>query len=1702
MNKLLSSSFADEIEKMVIKKVFPLINNQDSSLLVKLLQDLIIHICVVNCFDIINNYELYYGQFIQNDYMDLKGLLLILLPYINTKNSSTDNIKSIKEIYNTRDSNDTVNDLNKGSPLYKYSNFQYERFNRETDNYKEYTYTDKLLMDNYTLLKKTISIISNKLYINWVDIRPYTINNYYKSLLYRKTIESVNDGSYYILENHDVNREYTETNIKTLQFLYVGDYYNTMVNYLYKSIKNNKWIIYEIYNENIFKPFITLIAEIVPIDDIVNSIQWNHLDTETQNNITLNWKRLLGVIEGQKLTELSISPHNILSLLHKFIYFFDKYYKNRDILYKSGKYKGLGSDKIININTIDKEILNNALMGLDVMYVYEYIKQVMDKIRPTWYFNRLVKYENHRYRIIRFNEYRLNIDMNHLRTRVNTKYVSLKLLYNYVKSLTKQKQTSDMTYDYPRYWRSCDNDTKKIILDRLSCNPKNSKNSKWFNITRNLERVFKISGKLDQMSHIEAVNMEIHITIKKVLTDIIFNILIENGILSQFVPEPYITNIDVYSNNLKSTINKQQITRLKEKVLSHTKIENEWNNANYYLTNEPYNRMSKVLFDGNQKIPLSYLEYIGEGISGDWFTNYAMNWISQISFFHRYIHSRVMYVTGGTGVGKSSQIPKLVLYSLKMVDYKLDGQVVCTMPRIPPVTSSSDFVAKQLGVPIEKYIKNVNHKIKTSNYNVQYKHSEGSHCKDINNLTLKFVTDGTLYQEILVHPILKKKVIINNKSMLLNENLYDVVLVDEAHEHNINMDMILTLMKYAVYYNNDIRLIIVSATMDDDEYMYRRYYRDINHNRLYPFDNDLKELKIDRINIERRIHISPPGSETRFNIEEHYIPNGNIMDIIRNDIIPSPIKGDVLIFQPGQGDIIKLVSEINGNTPPDIIAIPYFSEMKKAKKSFVEKLSDKSKRNFTIPKTIEYHTDFDESKIEHVATDTYKRIIIVATNIAEASITIDSLRFIIEDGKQKINIYNPEIKVSVLTMTQISESSRLQRKGRVGRVAPGTVYYLYEEGLMKNNKPTYKICINDNSDSFFDLLMEDKIKGKIYIDQTLDPDFPEYNDTEYIPKNKKNMDSLVKNITKDSIGIEKIIFDQYYVQGKFIDYIGEANSYDYNNWTPPINVYNNGYSQETIVDNKGVFYIVHPEETNIIRNIKGDIIGVNNNTLYKLKYDVKNKTVESLKINSFWKNLEEQSRIFYNRKYKDGKYIYNYYKTTFGKILKIISKNVDILDNRLIISYLYSRKYETVKDTIKFIAFNNVISSYNIGEALIGNKKSKITNKYINNYGDIIGILKICDEIIDYANDKLGLDIDSVYNATINNAVLYSLIEQKQIYLYNRSLRTENYTKMDIHILEILSKLDGLNKLKLSNEISKEEQVEFIKYNFSNMLCEEIIKKNNKNIKEWCITKSFNYKFVMDYIFKYIKINNEIGKYSKNIISDYYIEDEYVELSFIDNILEVNNTDKTMENKIIRTFMHGYMTNIVRNIGGINYYININFPDIKYIYTISDNKSYINFIKNRTNYLLYLSTREDNMICVNNINYEMINDICYNVFSPRKIKQYDIDGYKKNIIGTIQLINKTNNDISSTLMNNYINTINDVINDIMSHYNTGYYSKLMKMNGTRLANKRKYIKYIEQISDEDKTDNINMTGGSLIKANNRLSLNNYVIYLYKTINKK
>jgi hypothetical protein len=427
-----------------------------------------------------------------------------------------------------------------------------------------------------------------------------------------------------------------------------------------------------------------------------------------------------------------------------------------------------------------------------------------------------------------------------------------------------------------------------------------------------------------------------------------------------------------------------------------------------------------------------------------WPRVYPCNWIQQLSVYHRFYHSRITLVTGGTGVGKSRHSPKLFFYAMMMMLYHSTPRMICTQPRINPTKNAATGLADDLGCPIivasTPATTPAEVELLRKDYYIQYKYSEESYVpkpdRDIGYIRVS--TDGSFLEMIRMNATLLTSLIPGTA-----KNVADVVLVDEAHEHNTNMDLIISIMRKALRINNTVRLVIVSATMDDDELRYRQFFAEFG------------------TTIDHRIHLAEYGKPNLFRITDHYESGvirsfedaedagiRKVLSLSRNSE-----TGDVLFFSLGESDITRTINMLNQSLPPLWIALPFFSKLPKDYQQIFNNFETESRR-LMLPKTelIPFiHSRFGarSGKIPPTATTslaTYKKFVIVATNIAEASITIDTLKVVVDTGFVKLATYDPKTGSNDLEPLPITESSRIQRRGRVGRVSDGDVYFLYERG--------------------------------------------------------------------------------------------------------------------------------------------------------------------------------------------------------------------------------------------------------------------------------------------------------------------------------------------------------------------------------------------------------------------------------------------------------------------------------------------------------------------------------------------------------------------------------------------------------------------------------------------------------------------------------
>ncbi|MGI6466425.1 MAG: helicase-related protein [Sphaerochaetaceae bacterium] len=247
------------------------------------------------------------------------------------------------------------------------------------------------------------------------------------------------------------------------------------------------------------------------------------------------------------------------------------------------------------------------------------------------------------------------------------------------------------------------------------------------------------------------------------------------------------------------------------------------------------------------------------------------------------------------------------------------------------------------------------------------------------NTKIKVMTDGILLMELKADPLLSK---------------YSVMLVDEAHERSLNIDFVLGLLKNILIERDDFKVIVSSAT--------------INTAVFSQFFNNAPIISIDARVYPVNIVYSPLSLQQKE--DEIY---EKISDIVEKEYKKG--DGDILIFLPGEFDIKMTLTFLNQlKISRNLLLLPLYGRLSK-----------------------------EEQEEVFIPTPEGKMKVVVATNIAETSITIENIKTVIDSGVAKINYYNQKNFTSSLVTLPISRSSCEQRAGRSGRTSAGTCYRLY-----------------------------------------------------------------------------------------------------------------------------------------------------------------------------------------------------------------------------------------------------------------------------------------------------------------------------------------------------------------------------------------------------------------------------------------------------------------------------------------------------------------------------------------------------------------------------------------------------------------------------------------------------------------------------------
>lgn len=403
---------------------------------------------------------------------------------------------------------------------------------------------------------------------------------------------------------------------------------------------------------------------------------------------------------------------------------------------------------------------------------------------------------------------------------------------------------------------------------------------------------------------------------------------------------------------------------------------------------------------------------------------------TKAEFLKAVADNQVLVVSGETGCGKTTQLPQFILEEEISCLRAADCNIVCTQPRRISAISVSARIAAERGEAIGE----------TVGYQIRLEAKRSTQTR------LLFCTTGVLLRQLVQDP-----------------NLTGVshLLVDEIHERGMNEDFLLIILRDLLPRCPDLRLILMSATINAD--MFSKYFGNAPTIHIPGFTFPVAEIFLEDILEKTRYSIESEFERRRqteqkkdpmtelfekVDIDSHYkkyskltrrsleawstmkldlgLVEGTIEHICRHEG-----DGAILVFLTGWDDITKLLDIIKGNT-----------------------LLGNSNKFRLLPLHGSMPTINQREIFERPPSDMRK--IVLATNIAESSITIDDVVYVVDCGKAKETSYDALNKLACLLPSWISKASAHQRRGRAGRVQPGVCYRLYPK-LIFDAMPQYQL---------------------------------------------------------------------------------------------------------------------------------------------------------------------------------------------------------------------------------------------------------------------------------------------------------------------------------------------------------------------------------------------------------------------------------------------------------------------------------------------------------------------------------------------------------------------------------------------------------------------------------------------------------------------
>ncbi|GAA5055607.1 ATP-dependent RNA helicase HrpA [Nocardia callitridis] len=352
--------------------------------------------------------------------------------------------------------------------------------------------------------------------------------------------------------------------------------------------------------------------------------------------------------------------------------------------------------------------------------------------------------------------------------------------------------------------------------------------------------------------------------------------------------------------------------------------------------------------------------------------------------------NQVVIVAGETGSGKTTQIPKICLE----LGRGIRGTIGHTQPRRLAARTVAERIAEELDTELGEVV----------GYTVRFT----DHASD--RTLVKLMTDGILLAEIQRDRLLRR---------------YDTIIIDEAHERSLNIDFLLGYLKQLLPRRPDLKIIITSATIDPE--LFAKHFADADgvpapivevSGRSYPVEIRYRPLALE-------IPGTASDHDDADDEDDARVVDRDPVDAIADAVTElfAEGDGDVLVFLSGEREIRDAADTLRDLRLPRTEILPLYARLSAA----------------------EQHRVF--------SAHTGRRVVL-ATNVAETSLTVPGIRYVIDPGTARISRYSMRTKVQRLPIEPVSQASARQRSGRCGRVADGICIRLYGEDDFES-RPTF-----------------------------------------------------------------------------------------------------------------------------------------------------------------------------------------------------------------------------------------------------------------------------------------------------------------------------------------------------------------------------------------------------------------------------------------------------------------------------------------------------------------------------------------------------------------------------------------------------------------------------------------------------------------------